>query len=230
MRRMRLIGLDTSGEICSVALWLDGTVRERAFPAAQSHGEHLLPMLRALLDAEGLDLKDFSGIAVAHGPGSFTGVRLACGVAQGLAYGAALPIATVGTLEALAEIAATARVLSCLDARMHEVYWAAYRRSANAWLEVSPPQVTPPAAIEVPRDEVWTGIGGGFVAYPELVSRLDPAVQPAPNLQPALAGAVTRLAASRWQELAAAPERAQPLYVRNKVALTTVERALEGWR
>lgn len=227
---MLLLALDTSTEICSAALWRDGEVRERAFPTVQAHGELLLPMVQELLTDSGLRLAQLDGLAVAGGPGSFTGLRIACGVAQGLAFGASLPLATVGSLLALAEASGAEHVLSCLDARMQEVYWAAYARDGASWREVSSPAVTAPGQLSLPTSSQWEGLGSGFAAYPEVASRLAPQLSLRPDLRPALAGAVARLAAARWTELAAPPQQAQPMYVRNKVALTTAERAREGWR
>ncbi len=227
---MRILAMDTSTPICSVALWQGGNVAERAIAAAEAHGEHVLPMLQALLAQAGLGLRDCTGMAVAGGPGSFTGLRIACGLAQGLAYGAGLPVAVVGTLEALAEASGGDQVLACLDARMREVYWAAYGRTNDTWQELTAPCVSAPEEVRLPRGGTWVGVGSGFAAYPELRTRLGATLPLAAPLQPPLAGAVARLAHRRWTELAGDARAAQPAYVRNKVALTTAERAREGWR
>jgi tRNA threonylcarbamoyladenosine biosynthesis protein TsaB len=100
---MRVLALDTSTEYCSVALWQDGAVMARSELAGQKHSELLISMLEALLNEAGVKLAQLDGIAFGKGPGSFTGVRIACGTAQGLAFGANLPVAGVCTLEALAE-------------------------------------------------------------------------------------------------------------------------------
>ncbi|MBI3148832.1 MAG: tRNA (adenosine(37)-N6)-threonylcarbamoyltransferase complex dimerization subunit type 1 TsaB [Betaproteobacteria bacterium] len=227
---MLLLALDTSTETCSVALWREGTISARAFPAAQAHGDIILPMVRDLLDQAGQQLGDCTGIAVACGPGSFTGLRIACGVAQGLGFGADLPVAAVGTLEALAEASGGERVLACLDARMHEVYWAAYERQGTAWRIVREPTVSAPADVFVPNGGAWLPVGSGFSAYPELAPRLGLARSEQTEATPALAGAVAQLAARDWVALAGPAQRAQAMYLRNKVALTTAERAREGWR
>ncbi len=203
---------------------------ERAFPAMQAHGEHLLPMVQTLLDETGHRLADCTGIAVACGPGSFTGLRIACGAAQGLAFGSGLPVAGVGSLEAMAEASGGERVFACLDARMHEVYWAHYLRVGQNWQAVTEPQVGPPSSVALPAEGDWLGVGSGLAAYPELLAGMGSRLHYRDPLSPPLAGAVARLAAGRWIELAGAPETLQPLYVRNKVALTTEERAREGWR
>ena len=119
---MQILALDTSTEVCAVALGDGLTWHERAIVAGQRHSELLLPMIRAMLAERGVTLKQLDGIAFGAGPGSFTGLRIACGVAQGLALGARLPVVGVSTLEALAETrrdqAAGDRVIAALDARM----------------------------------------------------------------------------------------------------------------
>src|SRR5438552_15269054 len=140
---MKLLALDTAGELCSVALF-DGAVwHERSIVAGQSHSQHVLPMVQECLAHAALRLQDLDGIAFGAGPGAFTGVRIACGVAQGLAFGANLPVVPVPTLLALAQHAwrehQATNVFACLDARMREVYVAFYAREANDWRVVRPP-------------------------------------------------------------------------------------------
>ncbi len=125
---MKILALDTSTEFLSLALWQHGAVAVREMLAGQKHSELVLPLVRELLDEAGLQLADLDGIAFGMGPGSFTGLRIGCGVAQGLVYGANLPVVGVCTLEALAQQAGADRVIACLDARMNEVYHAAYQR------------------------------------------------------------------------------------------------------
>src|SRR5208282_3173837 len=125
---MRILALDASTDVCAVALGDGVSWTGRAESAGQRHSELLLPMVRELLSEARLELADLHGIAFGAGPGSFTGLRIACGVAQGLALGANLPVIGVATLEAMAESARSrrgcARVIAALDARMHEVYFA----------------------------------------------------------------------------------------------------------
>jgi tRNA threonylcarbamoyladenosine biosynthesis protein TsaB len=122
---MNILALETSTEYCSVALWQDGAIVERCDLAVQKHSEMLIAMLDALLKDAGVRIQDMDGIAFGKGPGSFTGVRIACGAAQGLAFGASLPVAGVCTLEALAEASGKEKVIAALDARMGEIYHAA---------------------------------------------------------------------------------------------------------
>src|SRR5580765_6213421 len=137
---MRILVIDASTEICAVALGDGAAWDERAQVAGHRHSELLLPMIRGLLDDHGATLARLDGIAFGAGPGSFTGLRIACGIAQGLALGAGLPVLGVSTLEALAETArqrhASSRVIAALDARAQEVYVAAYRHDGERWHEV----------------------------------------------------------------------------------------------
>src|SRR6202165_6232959 len=130
IRAMQILALDTSTEVCAVALGDGVTWQEKSELAGQRHSALLLPMIRAILAECGVTLKQIDGIAFGAGPGSFTGLRTACGVAQGLALGAALPGVGVSTLEAIAqtrrELAGGDRIIAALDARMREVYVAAY--------------------------------------------------------------------------------------------------------
>jgi tRNA threonylcarbamoyladenosine biosynthesis protein TsaB len=218
---MRLLALETSTHRLSVALWLDGRVVERMAELPSGSSEWLLPNVHALLAEAEVSLKILDGIAFGAGPGSFTGLRLAAGCAQGLAYGLALPVLGIGTLEALALASGEEKVYACLDARMNEVYVAAYEKG----VEVMAPVVCPPAQAPLPAGDGWIGCGDGFAACAD---RLPKFVRTRPELRPT-AAAVARLAAPRLErgEGASASE-AQPIYVRDKVALTTAERLARG--
>jgi tRNA threonylcarbamoyladenosine biosynthesis protein TsaB len=226
---MRVIAIDASTDWCSVAASDGHACAVRELLAGQAHSERVLPMVREAVDELGWELGALDAIAFGAGPGSFTGVRIACGVAQGLAFGLARPVMPVGTLEALAEESwrrrGASNVLACLDARMREVYVAAYRRDGDAWREVAAPAVLAPADVRLPdANEAWTGAGGGFAAYPELASRLRLTAVHAdvrPSARSIAALALPRLVAGRGVRAA----DALPLYVRHRVALTTAERA-----
>ena len=226
---MRILALDTSTEWCSVAGG-DGKEWHREDElAGQAHSERLLPMVRSVLANAGWALSDLDGIAFGAGPGSFTGVRIGCGVAQGLALGADLPVLPVGTLAALAQEAHRTRnwchVVACLDARMREVYVAAYARADDEWKEAMPPSVMPPTMVRRPSGGTeWRGGGNGFAAYPDLVRELSLAAVAAdarPTAQSIGELALPRLLAG--EGVAAAD--AAPMYVRHRVALTAVEQA-----
>lgn len=227
---MRILALDTSTEWCSVAVG-DGSVwHRRDEHAGQAHSERVLPMVSAVLAEAGWALCDLHGLAFGAGPGSFTGIRIGCGVAQGLALGADLPVVPVPTLAAIAQEAYRAngwsRVLACLDARMREVYVAAFIRDGNRWREAIAPAVLPPAEVVRPRflDAAdWYGAGSGYVAYPELAHQLN-LLRTAADIRPT-AQAIGELALPRFADGEGVPAgEALPLYVRHRVALTVAER------
>ncbi len=176
---MRILALETSTEWCSVAVG-DGTRwHRRDERAGHAHSERLLPMVDAALAEAGWSLRDLDGIAFGAGPGSFTGIRIGCGVAQGLALGAGLPVVPVPTLAAIAQEVCRARgwnrVIACLDARMREVYVAAYARDGGGWREVAAPTVGPPGDVARPVSPAhmdWAGAGNGFAVYPALAAQL----------------------------------------------------------
>lgn len=227
---MRIVALDASTELCSAALG-DGAVwKEHSERAGQRHSELLLPMVRELLASQQIGLSEVGGIAFGAGPGSFTGLRIACGVAQGLAFAAGLTVVGVSTLEAMAEAArarhGTTRVIAALDARMHEIYVAAYEHDGARWRAVVEPIAADPGAAPLPPGRGWAGVGAGFAAYPSLGERLESVLEHrdetiAPNAVAIGALALPRFAAG---EGVRAPEAA-PLYLRHRVALTAAERA-----
>jgi tRNA threonylcarbamoyladenosine biosynthesis protein TsaB len=224
---MRLLALDTSTEYLSLALDLDGRVLTRELHAGQTHSQRILPLLRELLDEAGLAMTDLDGIAFGAGPGSFTGLRIGCGVAQGLAFGAGLPVVGVCTLQALAEASGAEQVIACLDARMGEVYHAVYRREGGAWQEVIAPGLYKPDAVPAVEGAGWVGTGSGWASYADVLAVVYAgqvqATQPDryPRAQEIVALAKPVFAAGEGRPAA----EAAPLYIRNKVALKTSERA-----
>lgn len=226
---MNLLALETATHRLSVALYRDGEVIERAEEIANGGSERLLPWVSELLAESGLAFADLDAIAFGAGPGGFTGLRLACGVAQGLAFGLDLPVLGVSSLEALALAAndqGAERVFACLDARMNEVYGAAYLFRDGASQIVLAPVVAPPELLAAPPGSGWIGCGDGFSVYPELLGAN--VVRIVPGLWPS-AAAVARLAAPRLARGEGVDAGlAMPLYVRDKVALTTAERLARG--
>ena len=237
---MNLLALETSTPHLSVALWCDGACLERKETVPNGGSERLLPWVKELLSEAGLSLGHLDGIAFGAGPGGFTGLRLACGIAQGLSVGLDLPVVAVSTLEALAFNGWRAHpetdanvdpILACLDARMNEVYCAAYRMREGEPECILAPWVAPPEQIsaylaETLVEGIWWGCGDGFATYPSLL--MNELTQRFPAIKPD-AVAVAHLAAPcllRGEGCSA--EYAVPLYVRDKVALTTAERLARG--
>jgi tRNA threonylcarbamoyladenosine biosynthesis protein TsaB len=223
---MRVLSFDTSTEWLTVAAG-DGarwaTHLERAGPA---NSERILPAVDAVLSEAGWRLT-ISMESPSVRPGAFTGVRVACSVAQGLALGANLPVVAIPTLLALAQQAwldhAAKRVFACLDARMREVYVAFYARHGDGWQTEREPAVLKPIDVSAPAGDGWEGAGDGFITYPTLASLSGVASVHADALP--TARAIGELALPRFAsgEGLAAGE-ALPLYVRHRVALTTAER------
>ena len=224
---MKILAVETSTEYCSVALWQDGTLSERCELVGQKHSEVLMQMLDALLRDARIGVREIEGVGFGKGPGSFTGVRIACGVAQGLALGADVKVVGVCTLEALAQASGHDKVIAALDARMGELYLAAYEKRDGGWFAAMEPRLCKPHEARPLSGADWFGAGNGFgvneaglVTYfgSQLIG-VDVQVMPR-------ASAVAQLAAvefARGHAVDAA--QALPLYLRDKVALTTRERA-----
>lgn len=226
---MRLLAFETATRRLSVALWQDGEVIERSEELPNGGSEHLLPWVHELLVEAGATLAQIDGIAFGAGPGGFTGLRLACGVAQGLAYGLDLPVVPVSTLEALALASGERDVWACLDARMNEVYGAAYRVEGDAVSQLMTPACMPPAVVPAPTFVGGWGVGDGFGSYPQLLLARKPDLEGMRADVFPTAAALLRLAAPAFARGAGvAAALAQPVYVRNKVALTTAERIARG--
>ncbi len=218
---MKLLALDTATEVCTVALWLDGEVLDRSEPGGQ-HAERILPMVDALLAESGLVLTQLDALAFGRGPGSFTGLRIGAGVAQGLAFGADLPVVPVSSLAVLAQGQAAARVLAAFDARMQQVYWGAYVRNAQGIMEAQAAEgVYAPHAVPLPAGKGWIGAGPGWDAYhASLQQRLGPSLTDWRQHCLPQARHVAELAIAGIQAgQAIAAQDALPIYVRDNVAV-----------
>lgn len=221
---MKVLAFETATDACSVALAIAGEVRERFELAPRRHAELILPMADALLAEAGLSPRDLDGLAFGRGPGSFTGVRVAAAVVQGVAFATGLPVAPVSTLQALAqgvvhELGEEA-VLALLDARMHEVYWGAYRRAPSGALEAVVADCLGPAeGVAVPAGTRWVAAGGGWQAYAgTLAHRLGESVTRAlPDRYPRAAD-VARIGAEVLRRGEGVPAAAAlPVYLRDRV-------------
>ena len=214
---MRFAAIETSTPWCSVALWSGGELAALERYAGQRHSELVLPMLESLFKDRKIEI---DAVAFGAGPGSFTGLRIACALAQGLALPRALPVLGVSTLEALAEESGARRVVACIDARMREVYYAALEKQDARWREVIPAQCIAPQDAPRPAGDGWVGCGSGFAAYGDLgFARTLAQVHPTAAAVAALAA--PRLAAGEGVDAALAA----PVYLRDKVALTKEEQA-----
>ncbi len=230
---MKLLALDTASGQCSVALLLEGAMITREVATARDHAKLILPMVQSLLAEAGVGLAGLDAIAFGRGPGSFTGLRIAASVTQGLAFGADLPVLPVSDLRALALQALTQvatprppqRVLACMDARMQEVYWALYEASADGQLAEAHEQVSAPSALvaaALPYGASaagWVGAGRGLEAYANGLAVLGMTTSHLLPLAEPHAREVALLGSRQWLAGEALPaEAAIPVYLRDNVA------------
>ncbi|WDZ98143.1 tRNA (adenosine(37)-N6)-threonylcarbamoyltransferase complex dimerization subunit type 1 TsaB [Herbaspirillum sp. WKF16] len=226
-----ILAIETSTELASAALLHKGELIARESAGAQTHSDSILPMIQQLLAEAGLSLAQCDALAFGVGPGSFTGVRTACGVVQGLAFGSDRPVVPVVTLEAAAQACRALHpqadeVLSILDARMGEVYWARYRaRIGGGWDVLAEPALS--AAEGVATGGRPVAGGNGLAMYgahftPAFCEREFAAAWPQAMPHARHVAALGQYHFSEGRALPA--EEAQPFYLRNKVALTTAER------
>lgn len=226
---MRVLAIDSSTEALSIALRNGQETIERGLETARGHAEQILSLIDAVLGESGVRLSQLDGIAAGVGPGSFTGVRISVAVAQGLSFGAGVPVVPVTSLEALAfpliETGAE-RVIACLDARMGEIYWGCFVADPARGLHaIGSLQVTAAARVRLPSAGRYRGVGRGFAAYPELAALPDVevdarSVAALPNAADMASLGALRLAAGEGLD----PGDLKPEYVRDKVALTEAER------
>lgn len=226
-----VLALESSASECTVALLRGALVFERRSEGAV-HSEVILPMVSEVLAEAGIGLADVEAIGFGAGPGGFTGVRLACGVAQGLAFGSGKPVVPVDSLEALALASGRNRVLACADARMGEVYHSLCEVGDWGVRTIRGPGVCAPEEVPPPDSSGWHGCGSGFAAYPDRFgSRLLAALDSVDARASSVAAAVARIAARRVSSGGGVDAAlALPRYVRDKVALTTAERLARGGR
>ena len=223
---MRILAIDTATEACSAALWNDGSVSAHFELCPREHTQRILPMVQELLTASGMPLAEIDVLAYGRGPGSFTGVRIGIGIAQGLALGADLPMAGVSTLMTMAQGAwrktGAVRVLAAIDARMGEVYWAEYQRDASGvWHGEETEAVLKPEAVNArlkQLDGQWATVGTGWSAWPEMgqgaVAQLVDGEVTLPTAEDMLPVACQLFAQNKTVPV----ELAEPVYLRNEVA------------
>jgi len=227
-----ILAIETSADAGSVALLHGAAAIERLAPAGTPHSGWVLPAIHAMLAEAGTGLAGVDAIAFGAGPGSFTGLRLACGIAQGLALGADLPVVAVCSLEAIALAAGPGEVWVGIDARMREMYYAAYAIGVDEARALIEPACAAPELVQPPEAGRWIAAGSAFATYADLLMPRFAACGAAfrPELA-ATAGWVARIGAREFARgNAVDPALAAPLYVRDKVALTTAERLARGGR
>ncbi|WP_179038126.1 tRNA (adenosine(37)-N6)-threonylcarbamoyltransferase complex dimerization subunit type 1 TsaB [Limnobaculum xujianqingii] len=221
----RILALDAATEACSVAIWNDGKVHALYELCPREHTQRILPMVQQILAETGLTLAHMDALAFGRGPGSFTGVRIGIGIAQGLALGADLPMIGVSTLNTMAQgayrMTGMTQILTAIDARMGEVYWGQYQRSSQGeWSLVNPEQVLSPQQVKEQLKSThgeWAIAGTGWETYPDMADGTDVIIRngkmPLPQAEDMLP-----LAVSCWKKgETQAVESAEPVYLRNEV-------------
>ncbi|MBA4501429.1 tRNA (adenosine(37)-N6)-threonylcarbamoyltransferase complex dimerization subunit type 1 TsaB [Marinobacterium marinum] len=220
-----ILALDTSTDACSAALLLNGRMLQRFTIEPRRHTHLLLPMVEALLAEADIALNTLDAIAFGRGPGSFAGIRIATGAAQGLALAADVPVVPVSTLEAMAfaaDVAEGSCLLTALDARMDEVYWSAWRREGDRVEALLEEQVSAPAAVVLPdacSAEGFTALGSGWRYREHMSDQLTGRILTCMTDVYPQAEAMARLAVTAVERgEAMAPDDAQPVYLRDQVA------------
>jgi tRNA threonylcarbamoyladenosine biosynthesis protein TsaB len=222
---VNLLAIETSTELCSVALLKDGALFVEEAMAENRHSQMLVPMIQRVLGRAHLAPAAMDAFAFGQGPGSFTGIRIACGIVQGLAFAAGRPVVPIPSLLALAEQSNERRVVAALDARMNEAYIAAYARNGEDWDEIVAPRLADTATLPALPGRQWSATGSGFERLPWLRDAYRDSVQMRFGSDLPRAGAVARLAARRFARGVSVPAaEAAPLYLRDQVALTSEER------
>lgn len=221
---MKLLAIETASDACSCALLVDDAIRERHRIAPRRHAALVLSMVEALLDEARMPLADLDAIAFGCGPGSFTGLRIAAGVVQGLAFGAGLPVLPVSSLRALAQGVLRERghdrVLAAFDARIGEVYWGVYENRDGLMTGCVDDLVIAPERVPIPETEGWLGAGEGWRAYGDvLADRLGPrCVGADPDRLPRAMDVAVLAADAHARGESVSAEQAVPVYLRNTVA------------
>jgi tRNA threonylcarbamoyladenosine biosynthesis protein TsaB len=221
---MKLLAFDTATEACSCALHVDGETQAQFTIAPQKHAELILNMVNTLLAEAELIPSQLDGLAYGRGPGSFTGLRIASGVAQGIAFGADLSVASISSLATLAQGIYmqyhVKHILTAFDARMEEVYWGCYTLGEQGIVQLHEPEIVcKPQAIPIPQTTGWYGAGSGWASYaPSLLLRLGESVLTYyphcfPNAQAMIPLA---LVAFQTGQVVSA-EQALPVYLRDQV-------------
>jgi len=222
---LNLLAVETSTELCSAALLCGNELLEETRLAPNQHAEHLAPMIGGLLERAGLRPAALDALAFGQGPGSFTGIRIACGIVQGMALGLGCPVVPVPSLLALAVQSGAVRVITGLDARMGETYLAAWERGDDGWRATVSPCLAKAGQLPSLAGSDWVATGSGFDAFDWLRAAYGPQVAWRVEGDLPRAGALARLAADQLARGGGVlPEEAAPLYLRDKVALTTAER------
>jgi tRNA threonylcarbamoyladenosine biosynthesis protein TsaB len=222
---MKILSLDTSTEYMSLGLKIHEDFYSINIKAGQTHSEIVLPEIRKLLDLHHLTTKDLDAIAFGRGPGSFTGIRIACGIAYGLGYGASIPVIGVNNLLALADSSGKNKIISVIDARMGEIYFSAYIKEGKTFSEPIFEGVYKPDELPHFKESGWTLIGNAIETYkPEIKDHFGQQIENIIDGPYEPVESISKLAIPHIKNKVFELIHAEPVYLRNKVAFTTEER------
>lgn len=220
---MKILAIETATEACSAALAINNTEIERFEIAPRKHTELILPMIDELINEADIRIADLDAIAYGQGPGAFTGVRIAMGVVQGLAFAHDIPVIPVSSLAALAQHVSHEYdfVASAIDARMQEIYWGLFKKNRNGVMEALSEEIVcaPADVVNIISDDFWFGVGSGWNTYSnELNSKFGNNLNGYNgNLFPSARDVLTLAKPVYLENKMIAVEEAAPVYLRNKV-------------
>ena len=223
---MKILAIETATEACSAALAIDDTLIERFEIAPRRHTQLILSMIEAIMNEADIKVSDLDAIAFGQGPGAFTGVRIAMGVIQGLAFAHDTPVIPISTLAALAQRVANDHpsnhdwVASAIDARMQEIYWGLFKKNDSGIMEaVSEELVCAATDVEIISEEIWFGAGSGWDTYSDVLSsKFDNNLSGFDGqLFPSAVDVLTLAKPAYLENKMISVEQASPVYLRNKV-------------
>lgn len=227
---MKLLAVETATQACSAALYIDGQIQQRFEIAPQQHTKLILPMIDSLMNEAGLKPQQLDGLAFGCGPGSFTGVRIATGIIQGIAFGADLPVVPVSTLAALAQDFFSQNsetfAFTAMDARMGEIFWGVYEKNSAGFAQLVGEEAVTPATDIIFPSRTGVGIGSAWGIYQaEMSAKLGELLQSSQSDNLPQAAAIAQLGVYGLQNnQGVAAEQAMPVYLRDKVAKKESER------
>ena len=224
---MNILSIDTSSQLLSIALLKDDTLIEESYSSDKKHSENIIPLLKNLMDKSDINFSSLSGVTFGAGPGTFTGVRIAAGVAYGIAYAHNLPIVGINNLEAIAKKVDKDVVIPCLDARMGEVYMGAYKKVNGEFISIIDCGVFEPSNLPNLKCEEGVIVGSGVFEYKKiLIEKYQAQKIIIDENEYPLAGAIAQLGTKRLDDNFNL-KNAAPIYIRNKVAKTISERKID---
>lgn len=224
---MKLLAVDTATEACSAAILVGSEIRQKLVIAPRKHAELILSMVDELISDAGISLTQLDALAFGRGPGSFTGIRIAAGITQGMAYAANIPVVPISNLAALAQSVADkdkhANIFSAIDARMKEIYWCEYNTLADGMVTPACDETvsSPDKATLTSSDSIkYFGVGSGWKTYADVLSKTlnHNIVEIAPEALPQAKDILTLAKRDFEQGKYVEADKAIPVYLRNKVA------------